>query len=164
MSLIWLHYFPQLATVGPAVKSTILPTTPNKEEAATLVTTVRISQASQCLLAPDRSNRTSLLTCLAHSRPRRSSPHRAESWRRRQFYVLLCPLIRPPEQGKSTLAQFVTYVLFRPDLGYRTSIVIPSTKMLSKTRTARSMSVAPAVACLHRRWAAQLHSKYAFQT
>jgi hypothetical protein len=34
---IWLRYFPQLATVRPAVRSTTLPSTPNKEAAVTLV-------------------------------------------------------------------------------------------------------------------------------
>ena len=49
MSLIWLRYFPQLATVGPAVKNTTLPSTPNKEAA---VTPAEVAEAAATSVSP----------------------------------------------------------------------------------------------------------------
>ena len=46
---IWLRYFPQLATVGPAVKSTTLPSTPNKEAVVTLA---EVAEAAATSVSP----------------------------------------------------------------------------------------------------------------
>ena len=46
---IWLRYFLQLATVGPAVKSTTLPSTPNKEAVVTLA---EVAEAAATSVSP----------------------------------------------------------------------------------------------------------------
>jgi hypothetical protein len=103
------------------------------------------------------------LSALVHSKPRGSGPHRAVPRLRRRFYVRLCPLIRPPKPGESPPAT-VCHVQSNPHrpLGYRTSIMMPSTMPQSKTRTARPTRKVPVATCLRRPWAALRPSRYAF--